>query len=81
MTLLGDAAHVTTPFTGTGVNIAMHDSYALSVALRKVAFEGAAIDEVLDEYEKVILERAAFGVTNAQRIRAYGSVGGPFQRS
>lgn len=60
VTLTGDAAHVITPFTGTGVNIAMHDAYDLSVALEKVAFEGAAIDEVLSDYEKKSYERAAY---------------------
>lgn len=56
---MGDAAHVITPFTGTGVNLAMHDAYDLGVALEKVAFEGAAIDDILDAYESRILERAA----------------------
>lgn len=59
VTLMGDAAHVITPFTGTGVNIAMHDAYDLGMALEKGAFEGAAIDKVFDDYEGRMLERAA----------------------
>ncbi|KAJ3502159.1 hypothetical protein NMY22_g18682 [Coprinellus aureogranulatus] len=41
VTLLGDAAHALSPFAGTGVNNAMADAYDLSVALEKIAFEGA----------------------------------------
>lgn len=59
VTLLGDAAHVIPPFTGTGVNLAMHDAYDLGSALEKIAFEGASVDEVLAGYENRILERAA----------------------
>lgn len=38
----------------------MHDAYDLGLALEKVAFEGAVIDDVLDDFEGRMLERAAF---------------------
>ncbi|KAH6911182.1 monooxygenase [Coprinopsis sp. MPI-PUGE-AT-0042] len=59
VTLLGDAAHAISPFAGTGVNNAMFDAFELSVALEKIAFDGANADALLLEYEKGILERAA----------------------
>ena len=37
----------------------MHDALDLSVALGKIAFEGAAIDEVLENFEGQMLERAS----------------------
>lgn len=53
------AAHVIPPFTGTGVNLAMHDAYDLGSALEKIAFEGADVDQELERYEKHILNRAS----------------------
>ncbi|KAJ3520715.1 hypothetical protein NMY22_g12628 [Coprinellus aureogranulatus] len=60
VTLIGDAAHVITPFTGTGVNNAMHDAYELGQALEEVAFDGANVDKVLQSFEETMLERVAF---------------------
>ena len=63
VTLLGDAAHLMTPFAGVGVNVAMADALDLAKALlkRKEAFKddlSGTIGEALQEYEKLMFERA-----------------------
>ena len=56
--LLGDAAHVSTPFVGEGVNCALFDSLQLA---DKIAQYGTATDDALEravgEYEKDMFER------------------------
>ncbi|KAJ2927344.1 hypothetical protein H1R20_g9750, partial [Candolleomyces eurysporus] len=64
VTLLGDAAHVVTPFTGVGVNLAMHDSYDLAVALEKVVAGHSSLGTALEDYEEAIMQRAGI---HAQR--------------
>lgn len=54
VTLLGDAAHVMSPFTGEGVNLAMHDAADLAAALT-----GANWDQSVTDYEAHMFERAA----------------------
>lgn len=54
VTLIGDAAHVTTPFVGEGVNMAMLDSVILVRKLREFGISRQAIGE----YEKDMFERA-----------------------
>lgn len=56
VTLLGDAAHLMTPFAGIGVNTAFSDAMELSKQI--VAFKDAAespnLDEFIINYEKVM---------------------------
>jgi 2-polyprenyl-6-methoxyphenol hydroxylase-like FAD-dependent oxidoreductase len=54
VTLIGDAAHVTPPFLGEGVNIAMKDSVVLSRKLKEFGISQKAIEE----YEKDMFPRA-----------------------
>ncbi|KAK0105033.1 hypothetical protein ONS95_004599 [Cadophora gregata] len=54
VTLIGDAAHVTTPFVGEGVNMAMKDSVVLA---RKLKEFGATLRAV-EEYEKEMFPRS-----------------------
>lgn len=79
VTLLGDAAHAISPFAGTGVNNAMYDAFELAAALEKVAFEGASVNEVLEDYEKLILERASADVKECRHNQEMWLTGKPVE--
>ena len=62
-TLLGDAAHLMTPFAGVGVNVALADALGLARALlkRKHLFQddlAGSLGDALKEYEEAMFERA-----------------------
>lgn len=60
LTLLGDAAHLMTPFGGEGVNLAFQDSLSLGNAIIDAAKEGkeSSLDARIREYEEDMFERA-----------------------
>jgi 2-polyprenyl-6-methoxyphenol hydroxylase-like FAD-dependent oxidoreductase len=63
VTLLGDVAHLMTPFAGVGVNVALADALSLARALlkRKSTFEAdlhGNLADALLEYEGPMFERA-----------------------
>ena len=60
LTLLGDAAHLMTPFAGEGVNLAMIDALDLSKAIVKANANGESTDlfDVVKDYERTMLERS-----------------------
>lgn len=60
LTLLGDAAHLMTPFAGEGVNLAMVDAMDLSKAIVKASAEEekAELFDAIKKYEKTMLERS-----------------------
>ena len=60
LTLLGDAAHLMTPFAGEGVNLAMVDAVHLSKAIVKASTEAEHTElfNAIKEYEETMLERS-----------------------
>lgn len=59
LTLLGDAAHLMTPFAGVGVNVALADALDLAQALikRKDSLNTETLAEAVKEYEATMFVR------------------------
>lgn len=64
ITLLGDAAHLMTPFAGVGVNLAMADALDLSKAIISAARDEISLSTATEQYETIMFERAE---ANAQK--------------
>ena len=67
VTLVGDAAHTTTPFVGDGVNCALRDTVILTEKLKQHGFDQKAIAE----YEK---DMFAYGIDVIERSLASGEL-------
>jgi 2-polyprenyl-6-methoxyphenol hydroxylase-like FAD-dependent oxidoreductase len=61
VTLLGDAAHLMSPFSGEGVNLAMFDALKLAEAIS----ECNTLEEAVRAYEEPMFERAKFAARGA----------------
>ena len=59
VTLIGDAAHVMTPFAGVGVNVGMTDALVLGREIIDVAAGKKMLDEATRSYEEEMIPRAA----------------------
>ncbi|KAK0705427.1 tetracycline resistance protein from transposon [Lasiosphaeris hirsuta] len=59
-TLIGDAAHLMTPFAGEGVNVALMDALVLARAIVRAAGEGTegGLERAVEEYEEEMWPRA-----------------------
>ena len=58
ITLIGDAAHVMTPFAGVGVNVGLTDSLILAREIIKASRGEISLDEGLKAYEVEMFPRA-----------------------
>ena len=57
-TLMGDAAHLATPFAGQGVNAAMKDALELAELIEGSVQGGMHLDDAVEKYEVAMIPRA-----------------------
>ncbi|PMD40365.1 FAD/NAD(P)-binding domain-containing protein [Hyaloscypha variabilis F] len=90
VTLLGDAAHLMTPFAGVGVNVAMADALELAKALiarkdsvtAKLLSDSKNITIALEAYEKSMLKRAEENATKTMHgLKGHFSATGSEERA
>lgn len=90
VTLLGDAAHLMTPFAGIGVNVAMADAMDLAKAIiarkesvtAKLLSDSKNIAIAIEQYEKSMFERAEQSATKTMHgLKGHFSATGSEERA
>ena len=64
--LIGDAAHLMSPFAGEGANIAMHDGAKLGVAIAE-GLKGGNLEESIAEFEADMFKRGGKAAGDSER--------------
>ncbi|KAK6072445.1 monooxygenase FAD-binding protein [Seiridium cupressi] len=57
VTLIGDAAHVMTPFAGEGVNVGLNDARHLAAAIKRSVETGSSLEAEVEKAEKAMFPR------------------------
>ncbi len=72
--MIGDSAHLMTPFAGAGVNVAMEDALILARSIQKRRGNTSMLMEGLQEYEKNMFKRAeaSAAITYNNLLGMYG---------
>ncbi|KAJ0124609.1 tetracycline resistance protein from transposon [Diaporthe amygdali] len=72
LTIIGDAAHLMTPFAGEGVNVGMEDARRLAAAVVAAGGDLAKLDREVAAFEKDMFERAGeFAGLTQTMLRAW----------
>lgn len=78
ITLIGDAAHVFTPYAGEGVNVGMKDALVLAQEIVKACKGEKGLDDAVQAYEKEMYPRAAKSAAKTLRGKTnHFSANGP----
>lgn len=78
VTLIGDAAHLMTPFAGEGANMAMLDGVNLAAAISTIVHNGKALATTIENFERKMHKRVTgLAVESANNMDAFMSDDSP----
>jgi 2-polyprenyl-6-methoxyphenol hydroxylase-like FAD-dependent oxidoreductase len=82
ITIIGDAAHLMTPFAGVGVNVAMIDSYCLAKSIIEAKDDRETLSANIMEFERQMFERSEkFAARTLRGLESHFSAGGIEERA